>query len=221
MHACFLSACDDHQQRPSIVLCITQNKAMPFSMRESSEHPTLPIVTVKYHINVSRQVSNMASLCLSTVVKMSWQSFENCVSVYGVAKGEYVLGFWPVMGALTVDMACVQGTARERFNEIQQELSQLSTKFSNNLLDATKAFKKLLKDPAEVFFWLLTALLPSALPLTALLRTALLLTALLIFALLLAALLLQLALKPQLRKRCRRWSMLDQVSCACTHEGLI
>ena len=44
----------------------------------------------------------------------------------------------------------LQGTARERFNEIQQELSQLSTKFSNNLLDATKAFKKLLKDPAEV-----------------------------------------------------------------------
>ena len=47
-------------------------------------------------------------------------------------------------------MTWVQGTARERFNEIQQELSQLSTKFSNNLLDATKAFKKLLKDPAEV-----------------------------------------------------------------------
>lgn len=46
--------------------------------------------------------------------------------------------------------ATVQGSAKERFNEIQQELSQLSTKFSNNLLDATKAFKKLLKDPAEV-----------------------------------------------------------------------
>lgn len=44
----------------------------------------------------------------------------------------------------------MQGKACERFNEIQQELSQLSTKFSNNLLDATKAFKKLLKDPAEV-----------------------------------------------------------------------
>ncbi len=31
-----------------------------------------------------------------------------------------------------------QGEAKERFNEIQQELSQLSTKFSNNVLDATK-----------------------------------------------------------------------------------
>lgn len=44
----------------------------------------------------------------------------------------------------------MQGKEREWFNEIQQELSQLSTKFSNNLLDATKAFKTLLKDPAEV-----------------------------------------------------------------------
>lgn len=48
-----------------------------------------------------------------------------------------------------------QGAAKERFNEIQQELSQLSTKFSNNLLDATKAFKKLLKDPAEVRTYIL------------------------------------------------------------------
>lgn len=44
----------------------------------------------------------------------------------------------------------LEGEARERFNAIQQELSQLSTKFSNNLLDATKAYKKLLTDPAEV-----------------------------------------------------------------------
>lgn len=49
-----------------------------------------------------------------------------------------------------MSMCAAQGSAKERFNEIQQELSQLSTKFSNNLLDATKAFKKLLKDPAEV-----------------------------------------------------------------------
>lgn len=54
----------------------------------------------------------------------------------------------------------MQGSAKERFNEIQQELSQLSTKFSNNLLDATKAFKKMLKDPAEV--WLVTLMSWSA-----------------------------------------------------------
>jgi oligopeptidase A len=44
----------------------------------------------------------------------------------------------------------LEGEAKERFNEIQQELSQLSTKFSNNVLDATKAYKKLLTDKADV-----------------------------------------------------------------------
>ena len=44
----------------------------------------------------------------------------------------------------------LQGEAKERFNAIQQELSQLSTKYSNNVLDATKAYKKLLTDKADV-----------------------------------------------------------------------
>jgi Zn-dependent oligopeptidase len=32
----------------------------------------------------------------------------------------------------------LEGEAKERYNKIQQELAQLSTKFSNNVLDATK-----------------------------------------------------------------------------------
>jgi Zn-dependent oligopeptidase len=32
----------------------------------------------------------------------------------------------------------LEGDAKERYNKIQQELAQLSTKFSNNVLDATK-----------------------------------------------------------------------------------
>jgi len=42
------------------------------------------------------------------------------------------------------------GKDRERFNEIEQELSQLGTDYSNNLLDATKAFFRDLTDPADV-----------------------------------------------------------------------
>ncbi len=34
----------------------------------------------------------------------------------------------------------LEGEAKERFNAIQMELAELSTKFSNNVLDATKAF---------------------------------------------------------------------------------
>jgi len=44
----------------------------------------------------------------------------------------------------------LQGEAKERFNVLQQELSQLSTAFSNNLLDSTKAFAEVVTDKGEV-----------------------------------------------------------------------
>lgn len=44
----------------------------------------------------------------------------------------------------------LQGEEKEKFNAIQQELSKLSTKFSNNVLDGTKAFVKTITDKAEV-----------------------------------------------------------------------
>ena len=39
---------------------------------------------------------------------------------------------------------------RERFNVIAQQLSQLSTQFSNNVLDATKAFELVITDAADI-----------------------------------------------------------------------
>lgn len=44
----------------------------------------------------------------------------------------------------------LEGAARERFNAIAEELSQLSTEFSNHVLDATKAFELILTKPEEV-----------------------------------------------------------------------
>lgn len=44
----------------------------------------------------------------------------------------------------------LQGEARERFNTIQKELAELSTRFGNNLLDATKAFALILDTPEDV-----------------------------------------------------------------------
>ncbi len=44
----------------------------------------------------------------------------------------------------------LEGEQRERFNQIQLELAELSTKFSNNVLDATKAFKLILSEPEAV-----------------------------------------------------------------------
>jgi oligopeptidase A len=42
------------------------------------------------------------------------------------------------------------GTAKERFNAIQLELADLSTRFSNHVLDATKSFSLTLTQPEEV-----------------------------------------------------------------------
>jgi oligopeptidase A len=42
------------------------------------------------------------------------------------------------------------GEARMRFNAIQQELAELSTQFSNHVLDATKAFALTLSTPDEI-----------------------------------------------------------------------
>jgi oligopeptidase A len=44
----------------------------------------------------------------------------------------------------------LQGEARERFNAIQMELAEISTKFSNHLLDATKAFSMTLTTKEEI-----------------------------------------------------------------------
>jgi oligopeptidase A len=44
----------------------------------------------------------------------------------------------------------LEGAQQERFNEIAQELSQLSTTFSNNVLDATKLFELVLTEQDDV-----------------------------------------------------------------------
>ena len=56
----------------------------------------------------------------------------------------------------------LEGETKERFNQIQLELAELSTKFSNNVLDATKAFKLKLTDKKDI-----EGLPPSALSLMA------------------------------------------------------
>ncbi len=44
----------------------------------------------------------------------------------------------------------LEGAEKARFNEIAEELGQCATRFSNNVLDATKAFSLMLHAPAEV-----------------------------------------------------------------------
>jgi oligopeptidase A len=44
----------------------------------------------------------------------------------------------------------LEGAAKDRFNEIQQALAELTTKFSNNVLDATQSFSLTLTTPDEI-----------------------------------------------------------------------
>ncbi|MEW6710981.1 MAG: M3 family metallopeptidase, partial [Candidatus Riflebacteria bacterium] len=47
----------------------------------------------------------------------------------------------------------LEGKEKERFNEIANRLSKLSTDFSNNVLDATKAFELIITDPKDTEGW--------------------------------------------------------------------
>ncbi|MEM9019518.1 MAG: M3 family metallopeptidase [Planctomycetota bacterium] len=47
----------------------------------------------------------------------------------------------------------LEGEAKQRFLEIAERLSSLSTDFSNHLLDATKAFELLVTDPSDAEGW--------------------------------------------------------------------
>jgi oligopeptidase A len=44
----------------------------------------------------------------------------------------------------------LDGAPKQRFNEIKSELAKISTKFSNNVLDATKAYSLTLTKPDEI-----------------------------------------------------------------------
>ena len=44
----------------------------------------------------------------------------------------------------------LDGAARERFQQIEAEMAEASTRFANNVLDATKVFALVLTDPAEI-----------------------------------------------------------------------
>ena len=44
----------------------------------------------------------------------------------------------------------LKGKERDRFNDISKQLSRLETKFSNNLLDATKSFHMIIESPSSL-----------------------------------------------------------------------
>ena len=54
------------------------------------------------------------------------------------------------MRSMRLGGVALEGDAKEQYNANQVRLSELSTQFSNNVLDATKAFELVLTDAADV-----------------------------------------------------------------------
>lgn len=52
--------------------------------------------------------------------------------------------------SMTLGGVGLEGEAKERFNDIKMRLAELSTKFSNNVLDCTKAFSLTIDDASKV-----------------------------------------------------------------------
>lgn len=91
-----------------------------------------------------------------------WMRLGQSQSIYQGLKALKASAQWPQLDAAQqriVDSSIqdaelsgvgLEGEPRARFNAIQQELAELSTTFSNHLLDATKAFYLDLHQPEEI-----------------------------------------------------------------------
>jgi oligopeptidase A len=91
-----------------------------------------------------------------------WMRLGQSQAIYQGLKSLQASGEWTQLDAAQqriVDISIkdadlsgvgLQGDARTRFNAIQQELAELSTSFSNHLLDATKAFHLDLHQPEDI-----------------------------------------------------------------------
>lgn len=91
----------------------------------------------------------------TTAVKQSRVLYEACVSIRESAEFERLSAPQRrVLGNLIRDAklagVALEGDAKDRFNAIVEEKAELSTKFSNNVLDATKAWSLDLTEKADV-----------------------------------------------------------------------
>jgi oligopeptidase A len=107
------------------------------ALRAAHEQMQAPVITFGLRQGQSRPVYD-ALVALTT--SQEWE---------GLDEGQHRIVESLIREARHAGVA-LDGEAKERFNEIQQELAQLSTRFSNNVLDATNAYSLTLTDPAEM-----------------------------------------------------------------------
>lgn len=103
-------------------------------LNEIAEHLVYYSVRNKCTIVRKQYIPPMCSdLCLLSAIK--------CI---------HNIVLWLLVAVTCIHMVIQRLQEKKRFNEIAEELTALSTKFSNNVLDGTKSFTKLLTTSEEV-----------------------------------------------------------------------
>ena len=81
-------------------------------------------------------------------IERSWEASSPGTEDFKVAQMQRAVDL--NIRSMTLGGVGLEGADKERFNEIKMRLAELSTKFSNNVLDATKAFGMTVDDPKDV-----------------------------------------------------------------------
>jgi len=141
-----LSVYSERVLRPVIHLLGVQNSS---ELREAYQTIQAEIVAIQLRIEQSKPVYN----CLKTLKESGeWMKLDNAqqrVVELLLQKCEHAgVG--------------LEGAENVRFNEIMTELAKLNNDFSNNVLDATKAFELIITDPKDTEKWPQTLRMTSA-----------------------------------------------------------
>ena len=100
-------------------------------------------------VELSSKVSQSKALfeALKSIEK-SWEASSPGTEDFKLAQMQRAVDL--NIRSMTLGGVGLEGADKERFNEIKMRLAELSTKFSNNVLDATKAFGMTIDDPKDV-----------------------------------------------------------------------
>ena len=157
-----LARCERELKRlESAKTCTWAELMHPLEKIEDELSRTWGIVTHLQHVKNSDKLRTVYDTLLEDVVKFSnrlGQSKELYKAYCDLRESEEAKNFDHGQHRIlesAIREAELNGVGlndkdREKYNQISQNLAKLSTKFSNNVLDATKAFKITLKDPGDV-----------------------------------------------------------------------
>uniref|UniRef100_A0A7S3L827 oligopeptidase A n=1 Tax=Amphora coffeiformis TaxID=265554 RepID=A0A7S3L827_9STRA len=114
-----------------------------------------PILREQYEANQPKIVQAMSAFSQSQALYQALQTVQQKLEADHDASTDFQVmqkrrAVENSLRGMTLGGVGLQGADKERFNEIKMRLAALSTSFSNNVLDETKAFALTIDDPAIV-----------------------------------------------------------------------